>query len=321
MYLNKLYTRRTVSHFLWILFFMFFLSSCFTGVESTPKINNAEVKHQNAGNITPEQVYLKSVSPSPLEFWEVGKEFIVTDDKIGVIFTQSSQPSSLGKGDIMEFREAVETLSPVGAATDLYFSNPTDNATLIYRINSSLQELRRRDEVDIPFTVEKAIVDSAGKIMKGKEFYILTPRWNDDKGNLITRVKFIPVTVVDVTVGNHDLPLRVIFRPNYKGMDETTLYNIFMTVGNSARSSRNFETLFALENPRKRYSNVTDENWESIIAGRLKKGMTRDEARLTLGSPVDVDRGHDYSSVYERWLYDGGIYLIFRDGILEQFRQ
>ncbi|MDE6343972.1 MAG: hypothetical protein K2L69_04485, partial [Muribaculaceae bacterium] len=61
--------------------------------------------------------------------------------------------------------------------------------------------------------------------------------------------------------------------------------------------------------------------WRAIVEGRLKKGMTRDLVRLSLGSPKDILRGHDYSSAYERWEYDGGIYLVFRDGLLEEFRK
>ena len=48
--------------------------------------------------------------------------------------------------------------------------------------------------------------------------------------------------------------------------------------------------------------------------------MPRDECRLSLGAPKDVDYGRSYSSAYEQWTYSNGAYLIFEDGLLKRYR-
>lgn len=49
--------------------------------------------------------------------------------------------------------------------------------------------------------------------------------------------------------------------------------------------------------------------------------MTRDEARLALGAPANIDRRPGYSFMREIWTYENGIFLIFEDGLLKSFRQ
>ena len=313
--------RRTV-HILWCVpFFAFLCSSCFTGVESTRKIGRSDVRHQKAAEQSAEQRYLSSILPERLGSWSPGKEFLVSDERIKVIFTPASNPLPLSVGDTLRFVKTEEVVSPVGKATDLYFSRSQDTSPYIYRINSSLDEILQRDQVEIPFTVEMSIPRGVDEKLRGKEFYVITPRWFDLNGNLSTRIKYIPVKIIDVLPGNHEFPVKIIFSPIFKGFNDNDRFAFYMSVGNTTTSSRNFETLFSLKNPRDKYPAITDEIWDYIIQNRVKEGMTRDEARLALGSPVDVDRGHDYSSVYERWTYDGGVYLIFRDGFLETFRR
>lgn len=297
------------------------LAGCFTGVESTPKIGASEVKHQNAAGNTTEKLYLQDVLPQEFGDWIRGKEFYVADKRVGMIFSSGSAQASLDKGDVILYDHAEEVRSPVGTATDLYFSTPDGKYPLIYRINASIDELKNRDEVEIPFAVDVALVEAVKGYLKGNNYYIITSRWNDDAGDPVTRVKYILVTITDVVPGTHDFPVMVKFVPHYKGLAPDKEYSAMMTVGTSQRASRNFDTLFALNNPRNRYPMITDENWTAIIENRVREGMTREEARLALGAPIDVDRGHDYSSVYERWVYDGGVYLIFQDGVLQRFRR
>ncbi|QCD41540.1 hypothetical protein E7747_04035 [Duncaniella dubosii] len=60
--------------------------------------------------------------------------------------------------------------------------------------------------------------------------------------------------------------------------------------------------------------------WDKIINGRVALDMTREECRLALGAPREVDRGADNSYIREVWLYENGIYLVFEDGILKLYR-
>ena len=49
--------------------------------------------------------------------------------------------------------------------------------------------------------------------------------------------------------------------------------------------------------------------------------MTKQEVSLALGAPKLVDRGHDQASLYERWVYPDGVYVIFQDGLVEKFNR
>ncbi len=49
--------------------------------------------------------------------------------------------------------------------------------------------------------------------------------------------------------------------------------------------------------------------------------MTLDECRLALGAPAKVRRRTDHSTLYEVWSYENGIYLMFHDGVLKEYRR
>ena len=299
-----------------LLLLMTTTAACFTGVESTPTIGSRDIKKHVS--VTAEQKYFDDVYPEPISQWSPGKKFLVTDSRIDMIFQPGTIAANLHMGDILTFESLTEATSPTGSAVDIIFSTPS-NPSLQYRVNAPLHEVTEREEVEIPFTVELDIADKVRDRLIDKTFYIVTPRWYDSAGNPVTRKKFVPVVVSAVEPGNFDFPVKVSFSPVPTEANRT--YSVYMSVGNGTRSTRNFDTLFSLTDPHERYQSITDDTWQAIIEGRIMPGMTRDEARLSLGSPKEVDRGHDYSSVYEKWTYDGGVYLIFRDNILESYRR
>lgn len=300
--------------------FMLFFTSCFTGVESTPKIGASEVRSRSAA-ITEDQLYLDSIRHEPFELWKPGKRFVVSDPKISMIFQPSTLSTDISTNDTLLFVKAEEVVSPVGTAVEITLRPVNSTTPLVYRQNATLQELRQRRQVDIPFTIDLDLAETVREKLTGNKYYLVTPRWLDGNLNLVTRVKFIPATVVDVVPGTAEFPVRIIFNPEYQKIEPGSLYSTYMTVGSSPAATRNFDTIFSLKDPRRKYSNITDENWTAIIENRVLPGMTREEAKLSLGAPIDVDKGHDYSSIYEKWSYDGGIYLIFRDGLLETYRR
>ena len=96
---------------------------------------------------------------------------------------------------------------------------------------------------------------------------------------------------------------------------------MFLLPGILKGSPRTFPTLFSFDDPRKKYPDISPENWERIINGRVEAGMTREECRLALGSPKEVDRAANNSYLREIWLYENGIYLVFEDGLLKIYRR
>ena len=93
-----------------------------------------------------------------------------------------------------------------------------------------------------------------------------------------------------------------------------------MNIGSSGVESRTFRNLFYLSDPKLKYPDILPSTWEAIQNGRLVKGMTKDECKLSVGNPSDVNSGHDWNSTLDVWQYPNGTYLQFQDGVLVGFR-
>lgn len=119
----------------------------------------------------------------------------------------------------------------------------------------------------------------------------------------------LKVHVTEVTRGNGTYPLAIHFTDSNGNKSK-----VFMSLGTSARATRNFDKLFSLTDPRQRYKDIKDDVWECITRSSVKTDMTREECRLALGNPREVIRGH----YLERWSYDNGMNLIFDDGYLQR---
>lgn len=291
------------------------MSGCFTGIESTPKITADEVKRQQV-TVSDEDRFLDSIAPQQLSLWKKGKLFYVTDDKISLALEPGSK-SYPKSGEYIEFQSFHEIQSMTGRPdTELVFLNQNGD-DVRYRISASTEELARRRKIEIPFTVETSIVDDARKAMLGNTYYIRTSTWFDDKGDAIRGQKFIPVKITDVIPGNTVYPVKLQFITTAGVSQPAYLY---MSAGEQSKGKRDFASLFYFDDPHKRYPQITDETWDNIIHGKVAPYMTREECRLSLGSPASIDRRPGISTMRELWTYENGIYLIFDDGLLQSFR-
>lgn len=294
------------------------LNSCFTGIESTPRISSGDVRKRDASVRTPEQQYLSDIKPLPPSAWQSGKRFFVTDDKISIIFQPGDLHCDSLNGHDLVFQRFEEAPSVTGGgATILVFAEDGTPDALHYRVNVPLSELRERERLEVPFTVERSTVEKVDSAMRSKTFYISTPKWfvaANDKAYVGKR--HIPVTISRVEPGTYIYPLRVFFKPDQDDKE----YWIPMTVGDDRAATRNFYTVFNFENPRKRYPQITDQTWELITNSRVTVGMTRDECRLALGAPNSYRTIPVYNATVEQWNFDDGMYLIFEDGILTRYR-
>lgn len=66
---------------------------------------------------------------------------------------------------------------------------------------------------------------------------------------------------------------------------------------------------------RRRHPSWDSETLAAILCGRVRIGMTADQARAAWGTPNDINRSAYSFGVHEQWVYDGG-YLYFEDGLL-----
>ncbi|MDE6049597.1 MAG: hypothetical protein K2G09_07895 [Paramuribaculum sp.] len=288
-------------------------SSCFTGVESTPKISAESVEKTLPGNIA-EQKYLGDISGESPGAWKPGKGFNVTDSRIVIIFNPGAP--ELYPGDVIYFKGMREGVSLTGEPmVEIQFVD-SKSREMTYRVDSSEGALKSRQSIEVPFTVENSVVDSVKARMKGHTFYILTPVWYDMREQSFTGRKYVPVKILDVLPGNSVYPIKLVIADEYGDN-----FVLFMSVGVSLKAPRGFHKLFSLTDPRLRYPLIRDEVWQNIINNRIAIDMTLDECRLALGAPAKVVRRADQSTLYEIWTYENGVYLLFRDGILSEYRR
>ncbi len=295
----------------------FSLTACFTGIESTPKITADELKKDKKQPTSAEDELSAIIIPDSPSTWQPGRQYLVADNRIKLIFSTVDEKRLPSVGDTVIYNGFSSVPSLTGTTNvALKFhkkNDPTDILTYIAEI--SPDDFLQRQRVDIPFLVDLSLVNKANQLLGGKSLYIMSPYRYDMENHAVNGRKYIRVTVNNAVAGNADYPIRV----NLTDIDNKS-FSVLMTTGTDRSSTRNFSTLFSTTDPRQRYQSITDENWEAITYSRLKPYMTRDEARLAVGSPTEIDRGHSYSSAYERWVYPNGTYIIFEDGIIKSFR-
>lgn len=316
-YLNNISFRRCLCA-LTAVFACLCLSSCFTGIESTKKINLSREDRKKA-NPSPEEIFMSQISSFPLKDWEQGKRFIVTDDKALLIIVPQSGispfPPDSVKGKILNF-EGVR--SKMNVAGDINLSILFSDGVYIYAYDTGKDFDSAMEDVksdQIPMLIDEELVVKARNLLKDKSFWSRTNLWYDSLDNRIPGRKYVEVTVDDVFPGNMVFPLKL----KIKTKDGDSAF-LWMNLGSADNDSRSFHNLFSLSDIRKHYPSIEPETWEFISRGNVKLGMTKDECRLALGNPVDLNSGHDYSQTIDIWTYENGRVLWFEDGKLVRMR-
>ena len=292
--------------------------ACSTGIESTPKITEKDVTKaisQQPGDpaTRPTTVDAQCL---PFEKWTKGKKFVVTDDNIRRIFNPSTDFDSdtlhlAGKelsydgyytGSILDNREIINIQFSLG------------NHHFTYTTGKTASQMP--DNFTVPFLVDCDFVKQLHDQLAGKEFFIRTPIWYDLKGQMTEGRKYIKVHINDVLPGSKIYPVKVTFTT----LDTKETAQVWMVAGPYKMPNRTFDAMFSTDDTRKLYPTITDEIWKQITLGKLVAGMTRDEARLSIGAPATVDKKVTYNGLNELWQYNDGAYLIFEDGLLTRFR-
>lgn len=290
-------------------------SSCFTGVESTPRIT---VPQKEQTQLTAEDTLLRSVAREPFGMWREGKRFAVTDNRLKLLLGASAPAEAL-EGRKIEFRRFDESVSPSGSPiTRLTLTSPGIDGEMLLPLNGSPEALAQRSGVEIPFAVEMQMVEKADRLLRGRTFYVLTPVWRNEADAITDGGrKFVAVRIDSVMPGTTAAPLRL----DFTDLDSGRRASLFINPDPAARSPRTFANFFSITDPRLRYPDITPAHWQMIIEGKIADGMTPRECRLALGSPKEVTRRTNYSIMQERWTYENGVWLLFEDDILIDHRK
>lgn len=309
------------------------LTSCFTGVESTPKIDASELKRAKVSDPTAEEAFLDAVVPARTSEWTPGRKFIVSDSKIRLVLTTSDGGvlPDLVPGTVLRFIRFEPVTALLGnEAVDAVFA-ADGLPELRYRIASSLTELTGKDApvVEIPFTVDPMLAERADSLVaRGDALtYILSPLWYDAvTEKAVSGYRLVSVRTDSVRPGNHIFPLKVYFHVADTSLSKTPVGSgekmVYMSHGGKTSvNTRTFASLFAFDEPRKRYPHISDATWALIVNSRVSEGMTKEECRLALGSPSSVELTPTRIGDVERWGYSDGVYLMFNpEGILMRYR-
>lgn len=289
-------------------------TSCFTGIEGTKTVTLSKSDKSLIERDAEEKVMEKVVSEK-LGKWLPGKKFLVTDSKIAYVL-EGSPSSPLDFGTILTYKESEKKITPSGEEnTSIVFDSGGNK--LKYQVRKPLgNALETFLSSQLPMLLDLDMVKEAGSVLVGNEYWIKTDLWYDEKDAYKKGRKFSKVKITSVAPGNESFPLKVTFSDE----DSQTAY-ILMNFGNSGNESRSFSHLFSLKDIRNGYPNISDEVWELIRQSKVAAGMTKEECKLALGNPSDVNQGHDYSRTLEIWQYPDGSYLQFADGILVNFRK
>lgn len=287
-------------------------SSCFTGIESTPRITDKDVKRNDAMSVNVASDVATMLRPPIITQWEQGRRFRITDAKISLLFEKEPK---IVPGDILVFDKVQNEISIIGdTVAVLTFRMDGDYASEPLRFKAGLSASALSPSFTLPMSVDLDMVDNAANLLVGKEYYIISSMRVDstltptEKGR-----RYVPVVIRNVSPGNADYPLRVDITDDL-GRESS----VAMTVSSALSSTRNFDKLFESEDPRLRYATISNRVWENIVNSRVSLGMTTMECSLALGTPNDIRKWHNGGSYFEGWACDNGTYLVFVDGVLAE---
>lgn len=310
--------KKALRNFLCLLCYVCLITmatSCFTGIESTKKINlSREDKKLTAP--TAEEKFFPGLQGTPLKDWEGGKTFKVTDDRAIMIFEMASP--YYGPADSIQlkgksFYFAGTHVKPDAAGKSIAILKFTDGDYFYFYDTGKDPETAGEflKSTDIPLLIDLDVVEEAKEKLAGQTLWTKSNLWYDSNEERIPGKKYTEVKVEDVEPGNMVFPLLL----KLSTLDGTRFY-VLMNLGNSDKESRSFHNLFSLSDIKKQYPEITPENWELICSGKVAQGMTKLECRLALGNPIETAAGHDYSQTLDIWTFDNGKVLWFEDGKL-----
>lgn len=297
------------------------VSSCFTGIENTKKITNKDVEKvtQEKGLETLTETSYNKIEVDSFPNWNSGKQFIVVDNNVKRLFSVSPDY------DIDTINLSGKTLEYLGYSEgnildnepkiNLKFTDGTNKFT--YPTRKTFDEIKRQKlMLQVPFMIEIDLINKYQRLLSGKSFFIRTPIWYNEKGEMIPGKKFIKVTINNIYPGDKVFPLKISFTTEYN--DKAYL---FMSTKQSSVQNRLFDNLFSESDLRLNYPLISETNWNHIINGTVTLDMTKAECQLSLGTPNTIQERPTNDGLQEYWFYSDGMYLVFFDGLLKQFRK
>lgn len=288
----------------------------FTGVENTARVTDKEVNRVITEIESRQPSSSLSTQIQPLKSWRVGKRFHVVDDQVLMFFDQMGGQDSLHlQGQVVTFAGLSQSPSLLQRqAVDVTFDY--QGHKLVYHTGRPLEEIP--DNFTIPLLIDLDMVQDVNRQIAGRAVWVKTSIWYDPLSEQMRKGRqLVPVVISRVEPGNKVMPLKVVFTiPG--GSDSAA---VWMSQPGAVMPGRDFDSMFALSNPRDNYPSISDATWTLIQQGMVTNGMTKEECRLAMGPPKRTAYVPDQTGMREYWYYDGAAYLYFVDGRLKEFRK
>lgn len=302
------------------------LTSCFTGIEGTKTITLSKEERQLAER-TPEEKLLDNVRGDSLKNWSLGKPFIVADKRASVLLVPSAGSASVADivGDTIYYAGSYYDTGLSGEdELNLVFTSHNGGDRYTYNVRQAMGQSRRDGLCSvvsdrIPMLIDVGTVEKVSRVICEKKVYLLSADWIGEGGDRFKGQKFVEARISRVSAGNMVFPMVVAFEciPSSGVSSDVPLEGSYMmNYSDENGGSRSFASLFSLTDPRRRYPHIADNMWTAICDSRVVSGMTKEECRLALGAPSDVNVGRDYSHTLDIWQYADGSVLFFEDGLL-----
>ena len=298
-----------------------FLTSCGTGIETSRQVTDRDVRRvmEQGGNDSSPQTLEAYIDSLPA--WKQGKRFWVTDNKVSEMLQTSDvcNPDTLHLvNHVLCYSGCVKNDLNMGdkSKVDILFQDEATGQNLVYRYGRAVETSRAG--FSLPLLIDLDMVDHVARQVVGKDFYIKTSIWYDRLNEqMMDGRHFIKVHIDSVLPGNSVLPLRVLFTT----ADTQERAMVWMSDNPFTMLGRDFDALFTGVDPHLSHPDISDANWDLITRSQVVEGMTKEECRLSLGSPKRINENPDQAGLREYWYYDGGAFLFFVDGLLNQFRK
>ena len=165
--------------------------------------------------------------------------------------------------------------------------------------------------------IEDARTKWQGKPLWYKSTIISTYNAEKDEFKVIELKKYSQVRVVDIVAGwRSEEPVRFILRaPSGEEGFEDVYWSGTNVYDRQKSYSKSFEESFFAQDPRKIYK-WSKKIWSAIEDEEVFLGMTIEQARLSWGKPMQINRTISHSRKHEQWVYGGRRYLYFENGLL-----
>ncbi len=294
---------------------LFLLFSCNTGIENTKTIRMSKSEMKST-RTTEEDLFMADLQAPLLNKWSRGKRFLVTDERAALVFEGINNLDSANlAGKIIEYLGVEEKINPAGKKEAVIVFQTGKNL-LRFPTDKSFEDASTSvSSMDVPMIIDLDLVSNASDYLRGKKLWTRTRLWYDEEGAKLDGRQFVPVKIIDVYPGTMIFPLKLHLMD-----EEGNSFVLYMNLKKSGKESRTFASLFTLSDPKQKYTFVQPEHWQLIERGLVCNGMTKEECKLSIGLPSDVNSGHDWNSTIEFWQYPNGTFLRFEDGILIGFR-